>query len=245
MTKTNMEVNGFDLNGLPVTNRGSCVYRNVSYGLGAGRYGWNPEEGKDIYTACVSNILDEEKAASGYKGFVIHLSHHDNALDAAYVAMRFEEDKVNNLKKLRSVGVGNWQCEIPSFEYEALDSDNAVKVRNKMIIKAKSRTKVKTKAKIKVAGPKVKTQEELDRAAAMAAVFARKDALASARAKELVMERVTNYARNKTKNLDTSVQKIILAALAGQRVRDLISDFESGQRVVNVMVNNAKSKVAV
>jgi S-adenosylmethionine synthetase len=76
----------------------------------------------------------------------------------------------------------------------------------------------------------------------MDAVFARKDALAAARAKELVMERVTNYARNKIKNLDTSVQKTILAALAGQRVRDLVSDYESGQRVVNVMIANAKSK---
>jgi hypothetical protein len=128
------------------------------------------------------------------------------------------------------------------FPKELFDLPEYLTLADAQRLLANRGTKIKTKAKIKVAVPKVKTQEQLNRAAAMDAVFARKDALAAARAKELVMERVTNYARNKIKNLDTSVQKTILAALAGQRVRDLVSDYESGQRVVNVMIANAKSK---
>ena len=139
MAKVNkiVNVNGkqFDLNGLPVNQSGSTSYLNVSFC----ECGWagNTEW---VYIA-LAPLNDEEQKISGKSTYLFHLSKHDNPLDAAYVAMEFAKNKEDNVVKLREVATSEWQCDIPKFEYEAIDSEDNKSRRQLKINKSKNNKK--------------------------------------------------------------------------------------------------------
>jgi hypothetical protein len=110
----NQIVNGFDLNGLPISLRGATAYKGVSL-MSCWQFG-------DVkqYVALVG-LNEDERRISGKSTFIFHLSAHDNPLDAAWVAMKFHEDKATNLLKLRDTRTCEWDHgPIPKFEFEPI-----------------------------------------------------------------------------------------------------------------------------
>jgi hypothetical protein len=138
MTKMNViisTVNGkFDLNGLPISLRGTTAYRNVYFGADTGRI----ENPKPVYVAIVG-LNTEEQAISGKKTFIWHLSKHDNVLDAAYVAMKFNENRAENVLRLRTTRTGEWDYgTLPVFEYPAIETAKTLAKRVKSVKSVKS-----------------------------------------------------------------------------------------------------------
>lgn len=112
--KPNSIVNGKDLNGLPVSFRGRTAYKGVGY-LSC----WSFKT--RMYVALVG-LNEDERRIAGKDTFIWHLSVHDNPLDAAYVCMKFHENKTENVKKLNGVAKGNWNYGIlPTFEFEPIN----------------------------------------------------------------------------------------------------------------------------
>ena len=123
-----------DLNGLPISLRGTTSYKDVYFGWAG--YQHNHE----VYVA-IAGLNEEEQKISGKDTFMFHLSKHDDPRDAAYVAMMFNRNREENLIKLRGVMTAGWQCEIPEFKYDAIDTDSNRELRMKM----KTKTKIKVK----------------------------------------------------------------------------------------------------
>ena len=121
------ETGKFDLNGLPISLRGSTSYKDVFFG----QVSWN----KTCYVA-LAGLNEDEAKLVGTKTFIWHLSYHDSALDAAYVAMKFNQNRKENLKKLANTKTGEWQCEIPEFKYVAIDSAEMVEKRAEIVFKS-------------------------------------------------------------------------------------------------------------
>lgn len=129
--KPNSIVNDKDLNGLPVSFRGRTAYKGVGY-LSCWSFSTK------MYVALVGLNADERKIA-GKDTFIWHLSVHDNPLDAAYVTMKFHEDKAANVKKLNGVAKGAWDYgQLPTFEFEPLG------VKHEVVKPARTKTKIKT-----------------------------------------------------------------------------------------------------
>lgn len=109
-----------DMNGLPVSLRGTTAYKNVYFGDAGFQ-----NNGQEVFVALVG-LTEEERQLTGKKSYLHHLSKHDNVLDAAYVAMKFNEDRAANIEKLKSVKTGEWECELPVFKFEALEFNGQV-----------------------------------------------------------------------------------------------------------------------
>jgi hypothetical protein len=221
-----------DLNGLPISLRGTTAYKDVYFGWA----GYQHDH--EVYVA-IAGLNEDEQKISGKDTFMFHLSKHDDPRDAAYVAMMFNRNRDENVIKLRGVTTSGWQCDIPKFEYDAIDTDSNKERRMKL------KTKIKT-PKIKVQNTKsiehiLKTKEQKERADAMTAVWARKDA---ARKKELAITQTNTYAKYaiRKSGLPEKIQDLIRNTLINNP--DRFNDYESGKRFVDGMINNAKMKVA-
>jgi hypothetical protein len=146
MSKVNKIVtkNGvkFDLNGLPISLRGTTAYKDVYFGDA-----WGP--GNEIYVA-IAALNENEAKIAGRETYMFHLSKHGNPLDAAYVAMKFNEDRAKNVRKLKGVTTGAWQCVIPKFEYEAIDTKDNIARRRSIIAKRTARLTDRSKVKTNV-----------------------------------------------------------------------------------------------
>ena len=128
--------NEYDLNNLLISRQGTTSYKDVFFGCA----GW--QHGDQLVYVAIASLSEEEQKISGKKTFMFHLSKHDNPLSAAYHAMKFNEDRDNNVIKLRGVKTGSWECEIPEFQYEAIDSEENVARRSEIIEKHNSAKKV-------------------------------------------------------------------------------------------------------
>lgn len=124
------ENGNFDLNGLPVSARGTTMYKDVFFG----NSGWQVEG--DCYVA-IAGLTEEEQKISGKQSFMFHLSKHDDARAAAYVAMKFNEDREKNVEALRNTKTGAWECEVPSFQFEQLDSPEMQNRRAGTVVRSK------------------------------------------------------------------------------------------------------------
>ncbi len=136
----------FDKNGLPLSYRGTTCYKDVYFG-GAG---WQ-HAGQEVYVA-IAGLSPEEAEIAGKDTFMFHLSKHDNVLDAAYVAMKFNEDRENNVRRLKGVKTGYWECAIPKFEFEPEDTEKARALRIKIKSRGEQNATVEPKVKSRKAG---------------------------------------------------------------------------------------------
>ena len=127
----------FDLNGLPISLRGTTAYKDVFFGSA----GYQHDH--EVYVA-IAGLNEDEARIAGKSTFMFHLAKFDDPRAAAYVAMKFNEDREANVLKLRGVKTSEWCCEVPKFEYEAIDTPANVARRHAM--KTKMTTHSRTRA---------------------------------------------------------------------------------------------------
>jgi len=123
----------FDLNGLPISLRGTTAYLGVYFGDAGFQHG-----GQEVFVA-LTGLSEEERALTGKRTHLHHLSKHDNVLDAAYVAMKFAENREANMLKLKDTKTGEWDYGVlPKFEFEAIDTDKTRERRVSIIKKIRA-----------------------------------------------------------------------------------------------------------
>lgn len=123
--------NAHDMNGLPISPRGTTSYKGVYYGP----IGTN---GEFAYQSTTSLSKDEAKQANK-KTFIWYLGSFDDVRDAAYVAMQFNKNKKANVVDLLNSTSRHWDYNfnIPKWKYEAIDSDHNKTARKNVIRAAK------------------------------------------------------------------------------------------------------------
>ena len=118
----NVVIKGKDSNGLPVSNQGATPYRHV----------WiqsKLHEGKQIWWAYVAITKEEEKML-GVNNWAYWLYGSEDPRAAAYVSMKFNENREANLQSLvgrtipKEVDSICWgdDIEIPDFQFDCLPS---------------------------------------------------------------------------------------------------------------------------
>ena len=149
----NADGSSSDMNGLPISLRGSTAYKNVFFG----RAGWNQTEA--VYIA-LAGLSKEEQELCGWNTHLFHLSRHETAVEAAYAAMKFDENREANVLALKTTRPGMWETDMPVFKFEQYDTQETLARRAMVLAKMKNmpvHAPAKKTFKARVMKPKMKT----------------------------------------------------------------------------------------
>ena len=120
-----------DLNGLPVSARGTTMYKNVSFCK------VDTKGERRLCYIAIAGLNEEEQKLANKNTFMFHLAFCDNVLEAAYIANEFDKNRDVYVKELAYITNGNFEVEVPEFKYEALDSELTKNARVAVMSKTK------------------------------------------------------------------------------------------------------------